>query len=58
MRELLIAEMKRALELLEAKEKPFKWDWQDTNRSGELKLIMRLIRKHSVELQRTDNHYS
>jgi hypothetical protein len=53
MKTLLIAEMKRAIELLESKEKPFDYNWEDTvHRAAELKQILLLVRKHSIELEK------
>lgn len=52
MKALLIAEMKRALELLEATEKPFLYSWDNPGDAAELKRLMLSIRKHSIRLEK------
>jgi hypothetical protein len=53
MKELLIAEMKRAVELLEKNEKPFSY-WRGD--SAELKHLLLQVRRHSILIEK-DNQY-
>ena len=58
MRELLIMEMKRAIGLLEGHEKPFRyWGANGNNSAAELSQLMRLVRKHSVALEKQDKKW-
>lgn len=50
MKELLILEMKRAIELLE-KERPFAY-WDNGQESAELKALLLAIRKHSILVEK------
>ena len=52
MKNLLIAEMIRAVELLKAKEKPFDYNWENRGEAAELKRLMLSIRKHSVQMEK------
>jgi hypothetical protein len=67
MRDLMIAEMKRAIEIMEKKPEMTRWKqekcyWREGTYSVidremvELKQIMKLIRKHSIKLEEEINN--
>jgi hypothetical protein len=58
MKSLLIAEMRRAIELLEANEKPFAYSYSSGGReSAEIKRILLSIRAHSIKLEKESPKY-
>jgi hypothetical protein len=57
MKDLLIAEMKRAIVLLESSDKPFTYNYEDVGRAAELKRLMLSVRKHSVALEKEELPY-
>jgi hypothetical protein len=52
MKDLLMAEMKRALTLLENGANPSKFSWQLYKENAELKDLLKSIRRHSILLEK------
>lgn len=57
MKQLLIAEMQRAIELLEKSEKPFEYSHSNPGEGAELKRLMMNVRKHSILLEKKNTRY-